>query len=68
MIYDGLDTSFRKVQLRPKQKQCKICGESPEIKDLIDYEQFCGRRADDKGSNLSLLDERDRISPEVCLL
>jgi adenylyltransferase/sulfurtransferase len=41
LLYDALDMSFHTVQLR-KNPDCKICGNNPQIKQLIDYEQFCG--------------------------
>jgi adenylyltransferase/sulfurtransferase len=33
--------SFDFVKLR-KNPNCKVCGEHPEITELIDYEAFCG--------------------------
>ncbi|HIQ09515.1 MAG TPA: molybdopterin-synthase adenylyltransferase MoeB [Anaerolineaceae bacterium] len=41
MLYDGLSATFETVKLR-KNPKCKICGEHPEITELIDYEAFCG--------------------------
>ncbi len=41
LIYDALKTEFRKLKLK-KDKNCPICGPNPTIKELIDYEQFCG--------------------------
>lgn len=41
MLYDALDMSFDFVNLR-KNPHCKICGENPEVTELIDYEAFCG--------------------------
>jgi sulfur-carrier protein adenylyltransferase/sulfurtransferase len=41
MLYNALDMSFDFVKLR-KNPGCKICGENPEINELIDYEAFCG--------------------------
>ena len=32
---------FRELKLR-RDPQCPICGDHPTIKELIDYEQFCG--------------------------
>jgi len=32
---------FREFKLR-KDPKCPVCGENPSIKELIDYEQFCG--------------------------
>lgn len=64
LLYDGLACSFRTVKLRGKQKNCEVCGESPTIKELIDYEQFCGMAATDKDSGLNILDPSERISVE----
>lgn len=41
LLFDALEMKFREVKLR-KDKNCPICGENPTIKELIDYEQFCG--------------------------
>ncbi|MDP6346883.1 MAG: molybdopterin-synthase adenylyltransferase MoeB [Dehalococcoidia bacterium] len=40
LLFDALDMSFQKVKLR-RNPGCAICGDNPEIKELIDYEQFC---------------------------
>src|ERR1041385_7907375 len=41
MIYDALEMKFRELKLR-RDPACPICGDHPTIKELIDYEQFCG--------------------------
>jgi adenylyltransferase/sulfurtransferase len=41
MLYNPLDMSFEFVKLR-KNPKCKVCGEKPEVTELIDYEAFCG--------------------------
>lgn len=41
LLYNALDMSFEFVRLR-KNPKCKICSAEPEIKELIDYEEFCG--------------------------
>ena len=41
LIYDALNTEFRNLRLR-RDANCPICGEKPTIKELIDYEEFCG--------------------------
>ena len=33
--------SLGKIKIR-KNPNCKLCGENPEVKELIDYEIFCG--------------------------
>ena len=42
---DGLDGSFRKIKLRNRKEDCVVCGKTPVIDRLIDYEQVvvgCG--------------------------
>lgn len=41
MLYDALAMSFDYVNLR-KNPHCKVCGDNPEVTELIDYEAFCG--------------------------
>ncbi|MGB9586087.1 MAG: molybdopterin-synthase adenylyltransferase MoeB [Anaerolineales bacterium] len=41
LLYNALDMSFDFVKLR-KNPKCKICGENPEVTELIDYDAFCG--------------------------
>jgi molybdopterin/thiamine biosynthesis adenylyltransferase len=41
LIYDALNTEFRKLKLK-RDVNCPVCGDSPTIKELIDYEEFCG--------------------------
>jgi len=41
LLYDALEMSFRELRLR-KDPACPICGERPTIRELIDYDQFCG--------------------------
>jgi len=46
LLFDALDMSFQTVKLK-KNPGCKICGENPEITEMIDYEAFCGMPAHD---------------------
>src|SRR5215510_10423562 len=41
LLFNALDMKFRELKLR-RDPQCPICGDSPTIKELIDYEIFCG--------------------------
>ncbi len=41
LLFDALKMSFRELKLR-KNPECALCGDHPTIKELIDYEQFCG--------------------------
>ncbi len=41
LLFDALRMQFRELKLR-KNPDCPICGEHPTIKELIDYDAFCG--------------------------
>ncbi len=41
MLYDALKMNFREVKFRRNPK-CPVCGDAPTIKELIDYDAFCG--------------------------
>jgi len=41
LIYDALNTEFRNLRLR-RDADCPVCSENPTIKELVDYEEFCG--------------------------
>ena len=41
LLFDALEMKFRELKLR-RDPQCPVCGENPTIKELIDYEMFCG--------------------------
>ncbi|XP_076633964.1 ubiquitin-like activating enzyme 4 isoform X2 [Colletes latitarsis] len=64
LLYDGLETKFRNINLRDKNVNCPVCGEHPTIQKLIDYEQFCGAKANDKDPKLTILKNEERISVE----
>jgi adenylyltransferase/sulfurtransferase len=41
LVFDALQMKFRELRQR-KDPDCPICGEQPRIRELIDYEEFCG--------------------------
>jgi molybdopterin/thiamine biosynthesis adenylyltransferase/rhodanese-related sulfurtransferase/molybdopterin converting factor small subunit len=41
VLFDALKLRFRELQLR-KDPACPLCGDTPSIHELIDYEAFCG--------------------------
>lgn len=63
LLYNALDMSFDFVRLR-KNAKCKVCGENPEVTELIDYEQFCGMPANDHDAG-SAGDEWDISATEL---
>ena len=40
LLFDALGMSFRSMRLQ-KNANCRICGQEPQIRELIDYEEFC---------------------------
>ncbi|QQG48392.1 MAG: molybdopterin-synthase adenylyltransferase MoeB [archaeon] len=44
LVFNGLETSFDEVRTK-KGPACPVCGPSPSITKLIDYEEFCGTKA-----------------------
>lgn len=41
LYFDALKMSFREFKIQ-KNKNCPVCGENPTVRELIDYEGFCG--------------------------
>ena len=41
LLVDALGMRFRELKLR-KNPECPVCGDNPTVKELIDYQQFCG--------------------------
>jgi len=55
LLVDALDMRFRELKVR-KNPECPVCGASPTIRELVDYQEFCGIRgeesAKDKAQNV----------------
>ena len=47
LLVDALAMKFRELKLR-KDPQCPACGAHPTVTKLIDYDQFCGIRGEEK--------------------
>jgi sulfur-carrier protein adenylyltransferase/sulfurtransferase len=41
LLFNALEMTFDTVRIRRNPK-CPVCGDNPTIKELIDYDQFCG--------------------------
>ena len=40
LLFDALSMRFRTMRI-PKNADCKVCGPDPQIRELIDYEEYC---------------------------
>jgi len=47
LLVDALGMRFRELKLR-KNPDCVVCGKHPTVTKLIDYEEFCGMRGEEK--------------------
>jgi adenylyltransferase/sulfurtransferase len=47
LLIDALGMKFRELKLR-KNPDCVVCGTNPTVTKLIDYEEFCGLRGQEK--------------------
>ncbi|MDR1728939.1 MAG: molybdopterin-synthase adenylyltransferase MoeB [Acidobacteriota bacterium] len=41
LLFDAWAMKFRELKLR-RDEGCPVCGKAPSIRELVDYEQFCG--------------------------
>lgn len=44
LLFDAWKMTFRQLKLH-KDPNCQLCGDNPTIKELVDYEEFCGLKA-----------------------
>jgi sulfur-carrier protein adenylyltransferase/sulfurtransferase len=57
LLYDALDMTFREMKIR-KNPRCPICGPNPTIRELVDYQEFCGiRRVEPPVAGVAALEE-----------
>ena len=47
LLVDALSMRFRELKLR-KNPDCPVCGDHPTVTKLIDYDQFCGIRGEER--------------------
>lgn len=41
ILFDAMKFSFRELKLQ-RDPECSVCGDDPSVRDLIDYQEFCG--------------------------
>jgi sulfur-carrier protein adenylyltransferase/sulfurtransferase len=56
LLVDALGMKFRELKLR-KNPDCPVCGKNRTITELIDYNQFCGIRGEEKPAGESKIPE-----------
>ncbi len=61
LLVNALGMKFRELKLR-KNPECPVCSENATIKELIDYEQFCGIEPEP----VAVQDQAWEITPREC--
>ncbi len=59
LLVDAMAMRFRELRLR-KDPDCPVCGKHPTVRELIDYNEFCGIR----GEEAAVSTEVPEIQPE----
>lgn len=74
LLYNALDMSFDFVTLK-KNPKCRVCGPNADVKELIDYDEFCGvpgRTHDESGAgadwDISPLELKARMESQPGLI
>jgi adenylyltransferase/sulfurtransferase len=72
MLLDVLRGQFRELELR-RDPACPVCGENPAVRELIDYEAFCGVAAGARpvGAEITIDELEQRLGdagPEIVVL
>ena len=60
LLFNAMDMAFDEIRVR-KNPECPVCGPSPKIKHLVDYEEFCGTKKGREGGNAVSPRELKRI-------
>lgn len=67
LLFNAMDMTFNELHIK-KDANCPVCGKNPTVKELIDYEAFCGVRTVPKDVGevtalelKKLLDRREKI-------
>jgi sulfur-carrier protein adenylyltransferase/sulfurtransferase len=53
LLVDALAARFRELKVR-KDPDCPACGVSPTVRELIDYNQFCGIRGEEAATAIAV--------------
>lgn len=72
LLFDAWNMKFRELKLR-KNPDCPICSTNPTIKELIDYEEFCGlnlpeEKAEIEEITVTELNDLIKSNPEVQII
>ena len=64
LLFDAWKMKFRELRIE-RAPHCPVCGENPSIKELVDYELFCGIKLDgddEPVETITALELKDRLN------
>ncbi len=64
LVFDAMKMKFRELKLR-KNPECPVCGAHPTIRELIDYEEFCGLNAPSEQVSEEFLITPDELKGKI---
>ena len=65
LVYDALRMTFHELKLR-KDPDCPVCGTHPTVRELIDYEAFCGlKQTEEPPSEPASTDDDRSVNPVI---
>lgn len=83
LLFNAGDMTFTELKVK-KNHHCPVCGDNPRIRELVDYEEFCGMRKPvelgdevnpamlkqwlDDGKKVVLVDVREPFEYSICRL
>jgi adenylyltransferase/sulfurtransferase len=71
LLFDALTLEFRELAVK-RDPACPVCGATPTVRELIDYEEFCGAALPEADDSLEIsaesLRERMRRGADMVLL
>jgi sulfur-carrier protein adenylyltransferase/sulfurtransferase len=62
LLFDALRMRFREMRLR-RDPACPVCGDDPTVRELIDYERFCGVGPPGAPTGSEMSDDVPEITP-----
>src|SRR5215218_2267764 len=62
LLFDALRMKFREMRLR-RDPACPACGDHPTVRELIDYERFCGLAPDAPSTETEMNGSIPTITP-----
>jgi adenylyltransferase/sulfurtransferase len=65
LVYDAMRMTFHELKV-PKDPECPVCGKHPTVRELIDYEAFCGmKQAEEPPSEPSSTSDAGAVNPVI---